>query len=84
MYADIMHSHKQNYSSQMQHCLFVHEDLIYVDDNSYIVIIYNEIASCKNEKSYCQSMKNHRYFFDIDMLATQAHVKSIKKCLISS
>jgi len=55
-----------------------------VDDNSYIVIIYNEIASCENEKSCCQSLKNHHHFFDIDMLVIQACVKLIKKCLINS
>ncbi len=84
MYADIMHSHQQKYSSQMQHCFFAHEDFVYVNDNSYIVVIYSEIASCKNEKSCCQSMKNCHYFFDINMLATQTSVKSIRKCLIDS
>jgi len=84
MYADIVCSRQQNYSSQMQHCFFAHEDLVYVDDNSYVVIIYSEIASRKIEKSCCQSMKNCRHFFDIDMLATQMSVKSIRKCLTDS
>jgi len=84
MYADIMCNHQQDYSLQMQHCFFVHEDFVYVNDNSYVIIIYSEIASCKNRESCCQSMKNSHHFFDIDMLVTQAHVKSTKKCLTSS
>jgi len=84
MYADIMCSRQQDYSSQMQHCLFAHEDFVYVDDNSYVIIIYSKIASCKNRESCCQSMKNSRHFFDIDMLVTQAHVQLIRKCLTSS
>ncbi len=84
MYADIMCSRQQDYSSQIQHCLFAHEDLVNVNDNSYIVIIYNEIAFCKNEKSCYQNLKHCRHFFNIDMLVTQAHVKSIEKCLTSS
>ena len=40
MYADIMRSRQQDYSSQMQHCFFMHEDLVYVDNNSYVVVIY--------------------------------------------
>jgi len=84
MYADIMHSRQQNYSSQMQHCFFAHEDFVNVNDNNYIVIIYSEIASRENEKSCCQSLKHCCHFFDIDMLVTQAHVKSIRKCLTSS
>jgi hypothetical protein len=84
MYADTMRSRQQDYSSQMQHCFFMHEDLVYVDNNSYVVVIYSEIASCENEKSCCQSLKHYRHFFDIDMLVTQAHVKSIRKCLTSN
>ncbi len=84
MYANIMRSHQQNYSLQIQHCFFTHEDLVNVDDNSYVVIIYSEIASCENEKSCCQSLKHCRHFFDIDMLVTQARVKSIRKCLTNS
>jgi len=84
MYADIVRSRQQDYLSQMQHCFFAHEDFVYVNDNSYVVVIYSEIASRKNGKSCCQSMKNSRYFFDIDMLVTQARVKSIRKCLTSS
>ncbi len=84
MYADIVRSRQQDYSSQIQHCLFAHEDFINVDDNSYVVIIYSKVASRENEKSCCQSLKNRRHFFDIDMLVTQAHVKSIRKCLTSS
>ncbi len=84
MYADIMHSHQQDYSSQIQHYLFAHEDLVNVNDNSYIVIIYSEIAFRENEKSCCQSLKHCRHFFDIDMLVTQAHIKSIRKCLTNS
>jgi len=84
MYADIMCSRQQDYSSQMQHCFFAHEDFVYIDDNSYIVIIYSKIAFRKNEESCCQSMKNSRHFFDIDMLVTQARIKSIRKCLTSS
>jgi len=81
---NIMHSYQQDYSSQMQHCLFAYEDLVNVDDNSYIVIIYSEIAFCKNEKSCCQSLKHYHHFFEIDMLVTQACVKLIRKCLTSS
>jgi len=84
MYADILRNHQQDYSSQMQHCFFAHEDFVYVNDNNYIVIIYNEIAFCKNRESCCQSMKNSHHFFDIDMLVIQAHVKLIRKCLINS
>jgi len=84
MYADIVRSRQQDYSSQIQHCFFAHEDLVNVDDNSYVVAIYSEIASRENEKSCCQSLKHCRHFFDIDMLVTQAHVKSIEKCLTSS
>jgi len=62
----------------------MHEDFVYVDNNSYVVIIYSEIALRKNEESCCQSMKNCYYFFDIDMLATQTSVKLIRKCLIDS
>ena len=83
MYADIVRNHQQDYSSQMQHCLFAHEDLVYVDDNSYVVVIYSEIALRKIEKSCCQSMKNCRHFFDIDMLATQSCVKPSRKFLAS-
>ena len=53
MYADIMCSRQQDYSSQMQHCFFAHKDLVNVDDNSYVVIIYSEIAFRENEKSCC-------------------------------
>ncbi len=84
MYADIVRDHQQDYSLQRQHCLFAHEDLVYVDDNDCVVIIYNEIALCKKRKSCCQSMKNCSHFLDIDMLATQTHVKSFEKCLTSS
>ncbi len=84
MYADIMHNHQQDYSLQMQHCFFAHEDFVYVDDNSYVVIIYSEIASCKNEKSCCQSLKHCYHFFDIDILVTQVCIKLIRKCLTSS
>ena len=84
MYADIVCSRQQGYSSQMQHCPFAHEDLVYAGDNSYVVAIYSEVAPRKIEKSCCQSMKNCRHFFDIDMLATQTSVKSIRKCLTDS
>jgi len=53
MYADIMCDRQQDYSSQKQHCLFAHEDLVYVDDNDSVVVIYNEIALRKKRKSCC-------------------------------
>jgi len=84
MYADIMCSRQQDYLLQIQHYLFAYEDLVNVNDNSYVVIIYNEIAFRENEKSCCQSLKHCCHFFDINMLITQVHVKSIRKCLTSS
>jgi len=84
MYADIVRDHQQNYSLQRQHCLFAHEDLVYVDDNDHVIIVYSEIALRKKRKSCCQSMKIFSHFLDIDMLATQTYVKSFEKCLTSS